>query len=132
MAVAVVGHTSRFVSVGVDVEPNLPLPDGVAKQISSQFESDRLPFKGPVCWDRLLFCSKEAIYKVWFPIERRWLGFDDVTVVIDPARQTFTATLPDEGIIINEQRVTELCGHFAASSSHLFTIVAIPPLPLPR
>ena len=30
-----------------------------------------------VCWDRLLFSAKEAVYKAWFPLAGRWLGFED-------------------------------------------------------
>jgi enterobactin synthetase component D / holo-[acyl-carrier protein] synthase len=36
-------------------------------------------------WDRILFCAKEATYKAWFPVTRRWLGFEDahVTFTVD-------------------------------------------------
>jgi len=44
-----------------------------------------------VCWDRMLFCVKESVYKAWFPLTRRWLGFEEACVDIDPARQSFTA-----------------------------------------
>jgi 4'-phosphopantetheinyl transferase EntD len=46
-----------------------------------------------VHWDRLLFCAKETVYKVWFPIAHRWLGFDDAVLSIDPAGRTFDARL---------------------------------------
>jgi enterobactin synthetase component D / holo-[acyl-carrier protein] synthase len=38
-------------------------------------------------WDRILFCAKEATYKAWFPLTKRWLGFEDAHVVfdVDPA-----------------------------------------------
>jgi 4'-phosphopantetheinyl transferase EntD len=37
-------------------------------------------------WDRILFCAKEATYKVWFPLTQRWLGFEDAHIrfTIDP------------------------------------------------
>ena len=31
-------------------------------------------------WDRILFCAKEATYKAWFPVTRRWLGFEDAHI----------------------------------------------------
>jgi len=34
-------------------------------------------------WGRALFCAKEAIYKAWYPVQQRWLGFDDVDVRLD-------------------------------------------------
>jgi 4'-phosphopantetheinyl transferase EntD len=37
-----------------------------------------------VCWDRLLFSAKESVYKTWFPLARRWLGFESADILIDP------------------------------------------------
>ena len=34
-------------------------------------------------WDRILFCAKEATYKAWFPLTRRWLGFEDAHITFD-------------------------------------------------
>ena len=36
-------------------------------------------------WDRILFCAKEATYKAWFPLTKRWLGFEDahITFAVD-------------------------------------------------
>jgi 4'-phosphopantetheinyl transferase EntD len=34
-------------------------------------------------WDRILFCAKEATYKTWYPLTRRWLGFEDAHIVFD-------------------------------------------------
>ena len=44
-----------------------------------------------VCWDRLLFSAKESVYKAWFPLARRWLGFDEACITIDTAGGTFTS-----------------------------------------
>ncbi len=32
-------------------------------------------------WDRILFCAKEATYKAWYPVTKRWLGFEDAHIV---------------------------------------------------
>ena len=45
-----------------------------------------------MCWDRLLFSAKESVYKAWFPLTGRWLGFEDADVTITPDG-TFTARL---------------------------------------
>ena len=34
-------------------------------------------------WDRVLFCAKEATYKAWYPLTRRWLGFEDAHIVFE-------------------------------------------------
>jgi 4'-phosphopantetheinyl transferase superfamily len=46
-----------------------------------------------VCWDRVLFCVKESVYKAWFPKTGRWLVFEEACVDFDPASQSFTARL---------------------------------------
>ena len=38
----------------------------------------RLP--GTVHWDRVLFSAKESVYKAWFPLTRRWLGFEQADI----------------------------------------------------
>jgi 4'-phosphopantetheinyl transferase EntD len=30
-----------------------------------------------------VFSAKESIYKAWFPLARRWLGFEDALVTLD-------------------------------------------------
>ena len=71
-------------SVGIDAEPHDVLPDGVLDAITldgSDTKSRRLP--AGLHWDRMLFCAKEATYKAWFPLTKRWLGFEDAHVVFD-------------------------------------------------
>jgi 4'-phosphopantetheinyl transferase EntD len=74
--------------LGIDAEPAEPLPRGVLGLVSAPEERDHLAElardQPDVCWDRLLFCVKEAVYKAWFPLTRTWLGFHDATVEIDP------------------------------------------------
>ena len=47
-------------------------------------------------WGRLLFSAKESIYKAWYPLTGRWLGFEDARLTIDPAG-TFAAKLLIDG-----------------------------------
>ncbi|WP_305094735.1 4'-phosphopantetheinyl transferase Npt [Prescottella sp. R16] len=83
---AVLGYAMAVRSVGIDAEPNGPLPDGVLDAVSLPQEREWLATaaSAPVHWDRLLFCAKEATYKAWFPLTGRWLGFEDAHI-------TFTA-----------------------------------------
>ena len=46
-----------------------------------------------VCWDRLLFSAKESVYKAWFPLAGRWLGFADADITINAADGTFLVRL---------------------------------------
>lgn len=81
---AVVGRQVEVRSVGIDAEPHGVLPDGVLDAISlpaERTELKRLP--DGLHWDRILFCAKEATYKAWFPVTRRWLGFEDAHIIFD-------------------------------------------------
>lgn len=80
---AVVAPRLLVRSMGLDAEPANPLPDGVADSIARESELsqlDRLRSSGIDCADRLLFCAKEATYKAWFPLTRRWLGFEQAEI----------------------------------------------------
>ncbi len=95
-AACAVTQVGEVRALGIDVEPSLPLPPGVLEVVASPAErrhlADRADQDGSVPWDRLLFCAKEACYKVWFPLERRWLGFGDAAVHLD-LDGTFEVTL---------------------------------------
>lgn len=87
-------------AIGIDAEPNEPCPDGVLRTVSSEPERamiDRLTAPYPeTSWDRLLFSAKESVYKAWFPLTHRWLGFEDAELTLSPDG-TFTARLLVDG-----------------------------------
>jgi 4'-phosphopantetheinyl transferase EntD len=90
-------RAAEIAAIGIDAEPNGPLPDGVLSEIACARERARLAelerADPAIHWDRLLFSAKEAVYKVWFPIAERWLGFEDAELEIDPAVGSFHARL---------------------------------------
>jgi 4'-phosphopantetheinyl transferase EntD len=94
---AVVARTGDLVTIGLDAEPNAPLPGGVLELVSQPAERARLrqltDAAPGVGWDRLLFCAKEAVYKAWFPLTGKWLGFSDADITIDATDGTFSARL---------------------------------------
>ena len=78
---AVVARNSDVRSVGIDAEPHGVLPKGVLDAVSLPAERAELAaLAGGLHWDRILFCAKEATYKAWFPLTRRWLGFEDAHI----------------------------------------------------
>lgn len=87
-AAAAVARRSQLLTLGVDAEPHERLPDGVLALLASAAEIahlDTLLAADPwVHWGRLLFCAKEAIYKAWYPVQQRWLGFEDADVRLSP------------------------------------------------
>ncbi|MFI5779889.1 4'-phosphopantetheinyl transferase Npt [Nocardia sp. NPDC051570] len=85
---AALAHRLRWRSIGIDAEPHAALPEGVLDSVSLAPERDWLKTAIPetgLHLDRLLFCAKEATYKVWFPLTLRWLGFEEahITFTVD-------------------------------------------------
>ncbi|MFF4243222.1 4'-phosphopantetheinyl transferase [Streptomyces sp. NPDC001822] len=98
---AVLGRTSRARAIGIDAEPNEPLPSDVYEIVSLPSERARISAGtdgAGVHWDRLLFSAKESVFKTWFPLTRVELDFSeaDITFHRSPgaaAEGTFTAEL---------------------------------------
>ena len=82
---AAVAFARDVVSIGIDAEPNEPLPDGVESMVATPDEMAAMPVLDGVDGAHLVFCAKEAVYKAWYPQTHRWLGFEDAVVTIDPA-----------------------------------------------
>lgn len=94
---AAVARRERVEGVGIDAEPNLPLPARLLKVIALEPERSqvnslqrRLP---EVRWDRLLFSAKEAVFKLWHPLTHHRLGFDQALIRLEPWAGTFTIRL---------------------------------------
>ncbi|WP_248581691.1 4'-phosphopantetheinyl transferase superfamily protein [Nocardioides sp. InS609-2] len=94
---AAVARIADMSLLGIDAEPHGPLPDGIIESIARPAEKDmlgRLEVTHPdIHWGRLLFSAKESVYKAWFPVTRRWLGFEEAQLTIDPNSGTFNAQL---------------------------------------
>jgi 4'-phosphopantetheinyl transferase EntD len=94
---AAVARRTEVAWLGIDAEPNAPLPDGVLEHVSVPGEPAMLARlteqDDRTHWDRLLFSAKESIYKAWFPLTGRWLGFDEARLTIDPAGQRFVGEI---------------------------------------
>ncbi|MDG2303986.1 MAG: 4'-phosphopantetheinyl transferase superfamily protein [Candidatus Binatia bacterium] len=116
--------------VGIDAEPNRPLPDGVFADIADDEERRASAGYGAlnrqVCWDRLLFCAKESVYKAWFPLTMQWLGFEDVSIDIDPVAGTFSATLNLPAPSFGAQSLAEFEGRWMADRGLILTAITRP------
>jgi 4'-phosphopantetheinyl transferase EntD len=125
-----VARTVDVVTLGLDAEPDEALPDGVFELISTAGERAQLAGfadTGPaVCWDRLLFCAKEAVYKAWFPLTQRWLDFESAEISIDPLGGTFTARLLISGLRLNGSPLSVLDGRWLADRGLLVTAITVP------
>jgi 4'-phosphopantetheinyl transferase EntD len=119
-----------LVTLGVDAEPDRPLPADLVGDIAlseERREIERLAAADPsVNWDRLLFSIKESIYKAWFPLTRSWLGFEDASVSIDRKRGTFAAHLLVPGPTLNGRHLDGFSGRWLAAGGLLLSAIAVP------
>ncbi|HVV20977.1 MAG TPA: 4'-phosphopantetheinyl transferase superfamily protein [Pseudonocardiaceae bacterium] len=96
---AAVADAAKVRSVGMDAEVHGELPDGVLAHIAFGPELPMLAGlgrQGGIWWDRLLFSAKESVYKAWFPLTGRWLGFEDAEMTVNPDG-TFAARILIDG-----------------------------------
>ncbi|BFU44426.1 4'-phosphopantetheinyl transferase family protein [Krasilnikovia sp. MM14-A1004] len=127
---AAVTPIGEIVSVGIDAERAGPLPDGVQPLITVPGEPellDRLTAAHPGrSWGTVLFSAKESVYKAWFPLTGRWLGFEDARLSIDPDAGTFRADLLVPGTRRDGGApLTELNGRFLLGADLVFTAVTV-------
>ncbi|MCA2189457.1 4'-phosphopantetheinyl transferase family protein [Nonomuraea cavernae] len=120
-----VARRTEVLALGIDAEPNGPLPDGVLATVSDAAERAwiaELARADPrVSWDRLLFSAKESVYKAWFPLTRRWLGFEDATLTVRPDQRTFEARLLVAG------PVSGFTGRWTVSRGLVVTAICVLP-----
>ncbi len=126
-----VARMSAFMSVGIDAEPNIELPERVLARIASQRECEAVTAmsrrRPDVCADRLLFSAKEAVYKAWFPRERTLLDFDQAEVALH-TDGSFVAVISEDAPRAGSGRPVPLrmSGHWDVVHGVLRTRVLIP------
>jgi 4'-phosphopantetheinyl transferase EntD len=126
---AAVARTAEVASLGLDAEPDAPLPGGVLEVISLPGERAGLAALGQASgapsWDRLLFSAKESVYKAWFPLTGRWLGFEDAEITISPDG-SFRARLLVPGPELDGRCLTGFTGRWLARDGLVVTAIAVP------
>jgi len=121
---AAVGRRAEFLAIGIDAEPHGPMPAGVERRVLRAEEREWLT-RAPrgTHWDRVIFSAKESVYKAWYPLTGRWLGFEEAVVTLDPPAGTFEARLfahPAHG------HLTKFGGRFLVEGGLVLTAIAAP------
>jgi 4'-phosphopantetheinyl transferase EntD len=126
---AVLALDTDLRSVGIDAEPHVPLPDGVLEAVSLPEERTHLAALEAggrdVHWDKLLFAAKESVYKAWFPLTRKWLGFSDAHIEFDP-EGGFRARLLVVGPVVDGVEITGFTGRWTVANGIAATAIAVP------
>jgi 4'-phosphopantetheinyl transferase EntD len=90
---------------------------------------DRLARERPdVRWDKVLFSAKESVYKAWFPLTGRWLGFEDAELV-PAADGTFRAGLRVPGPVVDGVALASFTGRWIVRDGLVITAIAVPAVP---
>ncbi|MBU7597465.1 4'-phosphopantetheinyl transferase superfamily protein [Streptomyces sp. P38-E01] len=124
---AAVASAADVATLGIDAEPHEALPERVLGAIARAEELAMvaaLPTTEGIAWDRVLFSAKEAVYKAWFPLARRWLHFREATVTIAP-EGTFTARLHTSGPELFGRPLTSFDGRWTADESLVTTAITV-------
>ncbi|WP_394427661.1 4'-phosphopantetheinyl transferase family protein [Streptomyces sp. SGAir0957] len=119
---AVVAPAADLRLLGIDAEPDAPLPRGVLESITLPSElrlvRHLLVRRPQVRWDRALFSMKEAVYKSWYPYTGHRLDFLDAELDFDADSPVFTARL-------RVPAAPRLEGRWLADKGLLVTAIAV-------
>ncbi|WP_030662752.1 4'-phosphopantetheinyl transferase family protein [Streptomyces cellulosae] len=128
-------RATDLASLGIDAEPDGPLPEGVLDAVSLPQERERLlrlaDGHPAIHWDRLLFSAKESVYKAWFPLTQQWLDFSeaDIDIRVDDAQTpqgSFRAELLVPGPVVGTRRLGHFDGRWTIGRALVATSVTVP------
>lgn len=123
-----VARSDEIVTIGIDGEPHAALPDRLLPRITRPEELPalaRLHQEQPqIHWDRLLFSAKESLYKAWFPLAERSLGFEDSIIEFDRARRSFKVELLVPGPVEGDA-LRDFAGRWVVDRGIVATAIAM-------
>ncbi|MEU1626511.1 4'-phosphopantetheinyl transferase superfamily protein [Streptomyces sp. NPDC020096] len=134
---AAVAYGTDLLAIGIDAEPDEPLPRQVRDTVVLSAERGwAVPgAAGPdsgvaVCRDRLLFSAKESVYKAWFPLTGRPLGFRDALVepVAAGASGEFRVRLLVPAPMVGGRPLPSFTGYWLVRDGLILTAVTVPPV----
>jgi len=127
---AAVAPAGLVASLGIDAEPHEPLPDGVFGAVTVAADRGHLrelARRAPgTHWDRVLFAAKESVFKAWYPLTGRELGFEEASLTFGPDG-TFTAE-----ILAPDPLLRGFSGRWRVSQGLVLTAVTVRPDAMPN
>lgn len=125
-----VAHEADVAAIGIDAEPNQPLPRRVLETIATFRERQQLQDLATthpqVRWDRLLFSAKESVYKAWFSITGRRANFEDIVLAIEPDAHVFSANLQNHAQSRwRKKGLQSFAGRWTISDGVILTAISI-------
>jgi 4'-phosphopantetheinyl transferase EntD len=92
LVLAAVAPSTRIDSIGVDIEPDVPLDPDLVHRVCRPEEVARLPASVALSrWAKLIFSAKESVYKCVAPLTGVFLEFEDVEILFGAGDNRFRA-----------------------------------------
>jgi len=127
LAVVAVARAAALFGIGIDVEPDEAVKEGIERIVCTAAESawlDRVTAGQPPAERgrkvKLVFSAKEAVYKAFYPRVRVFWNFHDVTLEIDEGAGRIAARLPASA----DRKVAE--GGFVRAEGVLVSAFVVP------
>lgn len=123
---AAVASQKQLVGLGIDAEPNRPLPPEVPNLVLVEAEQlwvHEMLGSG-IFWDTILFSAKESAFKAIFPILHTWIGFENVRISLDPSTRTFCIRLVDR-LTANLDEIHRIEGRYFVDNKYIYTSAVI-------
>lgn len=124
-----VALTADVAAIGIDAEPDHPLPATLLGAVGTGPERARIARLSAtvpaVSWDRLLFSAKEAAYKLWYPLNGQSPALHDVAVslITGITGGTFTVRMHGGGPETSPRLRSRLRGRWLARGGLLVTAI---------
>lgn len=131
---AAAAYRQQVTTLGIDAEPHAPLPPDVLEMVCTEAEQSlvhALPQAEGIHWATVIFSAKESVYKAWYPLAHRWLGFEEVVVTLAPHEHSFMArrtAAPREGFGIESIEPEVFVGRFGVREGRVYTAAWCPQL----
>ena len=110
------------VGVGIDIEYQGRLGIDAARRVATREEYSRYSAVLDFDWT-LLFSAKESVFKALSPLARRYIGFQEVELLLDATTQSFSVRY--FGNTIDKGFFEKSEGYWSALAGHLITIVTV-------
>ena len=129
ICIAAVSRNVRARSIGIDIEPSVPLDANLLDIVCTPTERkwlDKQHTRARFRLAKLIFSAKEAAYKAQYPLTGLAFDFHRLEVELDATERTFTARLTQGNRVFPTDY--KLRGKFSVEGGWIITAVTIQPL----
>ena len=110
------------VGVGIDIECQKRLKLDAVRKVATEEEYSRYSVVPEFDWT-LLFSAKESVFKALSPLARRYIGFQEVELLLDLTTRSFSSRYL--GNTIDRGLFEKSEGHWSSFAGHVITLVLV-------